>query len=97
MSNFLNKIFGSKKVEVTPIVIEPVSNQELYTQTLENTIYLDSVIKTSESQYFNIKTRGSEKNKARKDFLKDQIEWYKIKLEEEKFLLSYYGVRLNRS
>jgi hypothetical protein len=66
---------------------------ELYTQSLKNVMYLNSVIQTSMSQFYNIKTRGSEKNKIRKEFLKNQIEWYKVKLTEEEGMVEYYGVQ----
>jgi len=85
-----------EKLEAEDIANKIIKRQslisELYTQSLQNVTYLDSVIKTTMSQIYNIKTRGSEKNKIRKEFLKNQLDWYKIKLSEEKSLVTYYGV-----
>lgn len=67
-------------------------NRELRTQSIKNVSYLDSALKTMLSQISYIKTRGSEKNKIRKEFLKTQVEWYKIKLIEENNMLNYYNL-----
>lgn len=106
MFNLFKKYKENKKAEeqrqAQQMVDEMLKQQEekraltteLYNQSRENVTYIEALLKTMQSQFHNIKTRGSEKNKIRKENLKDNIIWYKIKLEEEKNMVSYYGVGL---
>ena len=71
---------------------EKALEKSLYTQSVQNVTYIKSTIQTLMSGINSIKTRGSEKNKARKLFMQSQLEWFKTKLEEEKGMVEYYGV-----
>jgi len=87
------RVEAQKKVDKT--LEKSKLTTELYHQSRENVTYIEALLKTMQSQFHNIKTRGSEKNKIRKENLKDNIVWYKEKLEEEKNMVSYYGVNLH--
>jgi len=67
---------------------------ELYTQSLQNVTFIKSTIQTLMSGINSIKTRGSEKNKIRKEFMQEQLAWFKTKLEEEQGMVEYYGVNI---
>lgn len=81
--------FKNKKEEVKKGISKSLA-KELYIQSLKNVKVISATINTMSASINSIKTRGSEENKERKEFLQNQVGWYEKKLEEERGNVEHY-------
>lgn len=70
---------------------EKAENIANYTQSIKNTMYLQSCINVYTSNVNNVKGKSGADTKRKKDFLRSKIEWMKKKLIEETYMVEYYG------